>query len=148
MNSFLISVNAVLPMFLLIALGIGLRRFPFMNPQIADGLNSFTFKVLLPVLLFNNIYSGELGTVVRPRLIVFCVVASVAIWLLSIPITHLTQKERSKRGALIQGMYRSNFIIFGLPIVINIFGADKAAVTSFMIAVIVPLFNLLAVTTL
>jgi predicted permease len=148
MDSFLIAVNAVLPMFLLIALGIVLRRLPFMRPQIADGINSLAFKVLLPALLFNNIYGGELSAVVRPRLIVYCLAGTVVIWLISILITHLAEKGKSKRGALIQGMYRSNFIIFGLPIVINLFGSDKVAVTSFMIAVIVPLFNLLAVITL
>lgn len=148
MDSFLIAANAVLPMFLLIALGIVLRRFPFMRPEIADGINSLAFKVLLPTLLFNNIYGGELSAVVRPRLIIYCLAGAITIWLISILITHLAEKRKSKRGALIQGMYRSNFIIFGLPIVINLFGPDKAAVTSFMIAVTVPLFNLLAVITL
>ncbi len=46
---------------------------------------------------------------------------------------------------LIQGIFRSNFILFGLPVTIALCGEENSGVTSMVIAVIIPLFNILAV---
>ncbi|OJT80428.1 transporter, partial [Clostridioides difficile] len=54
-------------------------------------------------------------------------------------------KDNKTRGALIQGVFRSNFVIFGIPVTISLFGDKSIGVTSLLIAVIVPMFNVLSV---
>ena len=46
---------------------------------------------------------------------------------------------------MIQAIYRSNFVIMGLPIAMNIYGHGNVAVTEMLIAVIVPIYNVMAV---
>lgn len=55
------------------------------------------------------------------------------------------EKDNRKRGVLIQGIFRSNFVIFGLPVASSLFGDDKIGVVAILIATVVPLFNMLAV---
>lgn len=49
---------------------------------------------------------------------------------------------------LIQGMFRSNYVIMGIPVATALLGADQLGTVSILIAVIVPLFNMLAVVVL
>lgn len=49
---------------------------------------------------------------------------------------------------MIQAMYRSNFILLGVPLVENIYGPEGAAIPMMLTAVVVPIYNILAVFTL
>ena len=49
---------------------------------------------------------------------------------------------------MIQGVFRSNFVIFGIPVATSIYGDGNVGTTAMLIAVIVPLFNMLAVISL
>ena len=49
---------------------------------------------------------------------------------------------------MIQAIYRSNFVILGLPIAANLFGGEKLTTTAVAVTIVVPLFNVLAVVVL
>ena len=66
---------------------------------------------------------------------------------LALGYTLLTESRRSA-AALIQGMFRSNYVIMGIPVATALLGADQLGTVSILIAVIVPLFNMLAVVVL
>ncbi|MBQ4494244.1 MAG: AEC family transporter, partial [Selenomonadaceae bacterium] len=53
--------------------------------------------------------------------------------------------DNKRRGVLVQAIFRSNFVLMGVPIVANIFGDENIAVSTMMIAIIVPMYNILAV---
>lgn len=54
--------------------------------------------------------------------------------------------SRNRRGpSIIQGLFRSNYVIFGVSLVTNVFGAEEAAAASILSAVLVPMYNVLAV---
>ena len=53
-----------------------------------------------------------------------------------------------KMLAMIQGIYRSNFVIIGLPIAKSLMGGSQMGTVAVLIAVVVPVFNMLAVITL
>ncbi|MDE6613212.1 MAG: AEC family transporter, partial [Clostridia bacterium] len=50
------SINAVVPIILLILLGYFLKRFKFLNDTFVKIGNKFVFKVCLPCMLFINVY--------------------------------------------------------------------------------------------
>ena len=54
-------------------------------------------------------------------------------------------REPKQRGVIIQGLFRSNYVIFGVSLVTNVFGAEEAAAASILSAVLVPMYNVLAV---
>ena len=69
----------------------------------------------------------------------------ILVFLLLFIIIPLLEKDNRKRGVIIQGIFRSNFVIFGVPVCEALFGQNATGVASMLIAVVVPLFNFLAV---
>ena len=49
---------------------------------------------------------------------------------------------------MLQGMFRSNFVLFGIPITTALFGDTAAGLAAILISVIIPLYNVLAVLSL
>ena len=133
MDSFLIALNAVMPTFLLLAFGYFLRNAHFVDGAYLKQTNALTFKFFLPVLLFNNIYKTRIAEIFDGTL---CLVVPRAV------------REPRQRGVVIQGLFRSNYVIFGVSLVTNVFGAEHAAAASMLSAVLVPMYNVLAVVAL
>lgn len=143
-----ICVQAVIPIFILLLIGYIVRRTGITDAAFTSRLNSVCFKVLFPFLMFHNIYSSDIAAVINGRLVVFAVAAVMCVYAAAVVLTLVIEKEPPSRGALIQAIYRSNFVIMGMPLAMNIYGRGNVGVTAVMIAVIVPLFNVLAVITL
>ena len=55
------------------------------------------------------------------------------------------EKDNRSRGAMLQGLFRSNFVLLGLPLVENIFGPEAVAVPTMMIAVVSPIYNIVSI---
>lgn len=142
-----ISLNAIAPLFLLMILGNIIIKCKLISSNTTSELNRITFLIFIPVLLFNNIYQTNIKDVIQPKLIAYSVLALLTLWGISFVVTILIEKEPSTRGAMIQGMYRSNFTLYGLPVVVFLYGESNVGVTSFMIAIVVPMANILAVVT-
>lgn len=145
MDNFIFSLNVVLPLVFLMFLGVFLRKIKIFDEDFLKKLNRFAFKVLLPILLFNNIYTSEISKKVDIYFVIFGVIivlGTIGILFIVIP---KYEKDNRNRGVLIQGLYRSNFIIFGMPLCANIFGDEGLAVVTTLIAIIIPIYNFAAV---
>lgn len=148
MSDFQICANAIIPIFLIMALGYLARSLGAIKREDVPRLNKLAFRYFMPVMLFYSIYSSDIKTAVQPKLLLFSAVCVLAEYLFALGFALLTEKDSAKRGVMIQGMYRSNFVIIGLPLAgALVEGADLSGVVV-LIAVIVPMFNILAVITL
>ena len=145
-SNFIICIKAVIPMFLMLALGYGGRLMKLTDDSLSAKMNSLCFKMLFPFLMFHNIYASRIDEGLR--LIVFAVAAVMAVYGAATLFTLRIEKSARSRGAMIQAIYRSNFVIMGLPVATNIYGHGNVGVTAVLVAIIVPLFNVLAVVTL
>ena len=148
MESFFVALNAVLPMFIMLFIGFLVRKLKILQDSFLPQLNKIVFNVFFPFLMFNNIYGSDFSSVFSPKLLAFAVIGVFTIYFLSIGFTLLVEKSNYSRGAMIQAIYRSNFVLMGLPIAANIFGKDKLGMTAVLVAVVVPIYNMLAVITL
>ena len=54
-------------------------------------------------------------------------------------------QKYSSRGALIQSLFRSNYVILGVPLSYAIYGEQGSAIASMLIALVIPMYNVLAV---
>lgn len=148
MQNFIISFNVVFPIFILISLGYALKCTGLLKGETVKNMNSIVFKVFLPVMLLKNVYDSNISAVFDAKLIIFsvsCVLLSVIILLLTVP---RFEKINSKRGVLIQGMFRSNFVILGLPVAEALCGDSATGTAAILVSIIVPIFNFMAVITL
>lgn len=135
-------------MFILLAIGFTVRKTGIVNDMELKKMNRLAFDVLFPFLMFSNIYNSHIVEIVNLRLIVFTLAAIGIEYAAATAVTLKIEKSGASRGAMIQAIYRSNFVIMGLPIATNIYGHGNVGVTAVMIAIVVPLYNVLAVTTL
>lgn len=148
MENLMISANAVLPMCLVMALGYGTRRLGWLRREEISTINKIAFRIFLPCLLYYNIYCSDLSGSFDPLLMAYTVGGVLLTFGLALGYTLLTEKLPERRGVLIQGMFRSNYVIMGIPVATALLGADQLGTVSILIAVIVPLFNMLAVVVL
>lgn len=148
MSAFHVCLNAVAPIFLMMALGFLARGLGAIKREDVPKLNKLVFRWFMPVMLFYNIYTSELSRAVQPKLLAFTALCVLCAYGLSLGYVLLTEKDKNKRGVKIQGLYRSNFVIIGIPLAAQLVeGADLGPVVV-LIAVVVPMFNVLAVVTL
>lgn len=148
MENLMISANAVLPMCLVMAIGYGTRRLGWLRREEISTINKIAFRIFLPCLLYYNIYCSDLSGSFDPLLMAYAVGGVLLTFGLALGYTLLTEKLPERRGVLIQGMFRSNYVIMGIPVATALLGADQLGTVSILIAVIVPLFNMLAVVVL
>ncbi len=135
-------------MFLIMAIGILLRRKNFMNETEVKKLNKLVFNVFFPCLMFSNIYGAEIGEAVDLKMIIYAVSMILLVYFGAMAIVVKIEPSNRSRGAMIQAIYRSNFVILGLPIAANLFGGEKLTTTAVAVTIVVPLFNVLAVVVL
>ena len=148
MNSFIVCFNAILPIFLVIALGFFAKRVGFIREEEVPRMNAVAFKVFMPIMCFYNMYTSDLSTALRPKLILFAVLGVLAEYGLSWLYARLFVSEPRRRGVVIQGLYRSNYLIIGIPIANSLLGGSELGTVSVVAAVVVPIFNVLAVISL
>lgn len=146
--NFIIAVEAVFPIFLLILLGMGARRLKLLTDLELKHVNNAVFQVMFPFMMFYNIYSADFSGVLIPSYFVFCVGMLFLVYFLGAAFALLTIGDCKSRGAFIQACYRGNLVLMGLPIMQNLMGEEALGLTAIMLAVIVPLYNILAVVTL
>lgn len=146
MENLLFSINATLPIFLLMVLGYVLYLLKIVSRSFAKQLNSFVFRIALPAELFVDMAGQDFASAWDGRFVLFCFVVT----LLSIGIAALTaklvlRKDRSERGEFIQAAYRSSAAILGVAFIQNIYGEGNTAKSALMMIGSVPLYNIFAV---
>jgi len=145
MESLKLSFECVVPIFLLISLGYALRAFNVVKKETFNAMNKLVFKVFLPILLFKNIYETDIGKVFDLRYFCFIVVGVICVFIVGYVAVMFITKDDSRRGVMLQGFFRSNFAILGLPLIKSICGEKSGGLASLTVAIVVPLFNVLAV---
>ena len=145
MENLMLSANAVLPMFMLLAAGFLSQKAGVLTREDVPRFNKVAFRIFLPCLLFYNIYCSDLSAAVKPGLIIYAVCGVLLVFAAAyLSVQHLVRKEDWK-GVIAQGIFRSNFVIMGIPIAQALVGADQLGAVTVLIAVVVPLFNFLSV---
>lgn len=145
MESILLSFQVMLPVFLTILLGAFLQKIGLMPKRMIGDLNRLCFKCFLPVMLFNNVRATDFRQYFEWHLISYAIVSVLLLFAVLLWIIPRTVQQPEQQSVMIQGIYRSNYVILGIPIVSNIYQGESIATITMLIAIIVPLFNLLAV---
>jgi predicted permease len=130
------------------ALGYVLKRLGMYDVVTLKTINKLVFKVFLPIYLFYSIYSTDLSVAFNPKVMIFSVFGILTWFLLLMIMVPLFEKNNAKRGVMVQAMFRSNFVLFGLPVAISLCGEDKIGITSLLMGIVIPIYNVLAVITL
>ena len=145
MENLIFSLNATVPVFMMIILGMILRRIGWIDQQFASKMNKFVFLVPLPVLVFEDLATLDFNEVWDTKFVLFCFFVTIASIFLVIIISFLI-KDKKNQGEFIQSSYRSSAALLGIALIQNIYG--KATIAPLMIIGSVPLYNIIAVAVL
>ena len=145
MENLIFSLNATIPIFLMMLLGMLFRKLGWMDEVFAAKMNKFVFLVPLPVLLFEQLATVDFSEVWDIKFILFCFVVT-AISITISTLISLLWKDRSVKGEFIQATYRSSAALLGIAFIQNIYGT--AGMAPLMIIGSVPLYNIMVVVVL
>ena len=145
MENLIFSLNATIPIFLMMLLGMLFRKLGWMDEVFAAKMNKFVFLVPLPVLLFEQLATVDFSEVWDIKFILFCFVVT-AISITISTLISLLWRDRSVKGEFIQATYRSSAALLGIAFIQNIYGT--AGMAPLMIIGSVPLYNIMAVVVL
>ena len=152
MSDLLFSLNIVMPMASLLAIGYLFKRTHFFSEEFIASGKRLCFYVLLSCSLFKNLYDSNLEKIPY-RFITFLVFAILIEILISFLAAKKIAERREETGVIIQGLFRSNFAYIGIPLA-SMFFTDAALLerTSSEISLasifVIPLFNIFAVISL
>lgn len=147
MNSVVLSLNVVFPMVALISVGYVLKKVKMVDKHTLNTMNKVAFRVLISSMLFVNIYRFQLEAILKREnfKIISFVVICVALEIIGgFVVFKKITKDPKKLPVMIQGIFRTNLILFGIAITQALYNGS-AGVTSLLAAVMVPAFNIIAV---
>ena len=142
LSNLIFCLNATIPIFLLMVLGYIFKKIHIFDDALTSGMNSFVFKVALPILVYKELASQDFKDIWDAGFILYCFFATlISIIIAYIIATFFTDK--TIRSEFVQGSYRSSAALLGVGIAINLYG--NAGMVPLMIIGAVPLYNIVAV---
>lgn len=148
MESLIFALEAVMPIVIMVAIGYFIKRIGFVKAELAKTVNKMVFRIFLPAMLFLNVYKIESLAEVELDYVLYALLATVAIFVFSIPVALLASDRGERRGALLQACFRSNYALIGIPLAQSLFGEAGVKVATLLSAASIPLLNILAVISL
>lgn len=136
------SLNATLPIFMMMVVGYVLKRIHFVDEKTTNVINKMVFKVFLPALLFIDLAKQDFVSMWDSSFVLFCAITT----LVSIAVSYLLSLiavGKFDRGEFIQASYRSAAATLGIAFMTNIY--DNVAMVALMIIGSVPIYNIVAV---
>jgi hypothetical protein len=145
MDNLNVAITAVLPFLCYIGFGYLAKELHLVEEPFMKQLNQMIFRLFFPFMMFYNIYNTDNGLQFDIRfagISIATILVLVALLMIFVPVI---EKENPKRGVIVQAVYRSNFVLFAVPLTESVFGSEGASAAAPMVAIIVPLYNVLAV---
>ena len=145
MEMILLALNVVFPLFFIMAVGYLTRRTGIVDNQGVGVVNRLLYWVFLPVLLFMSVYTTDLGEVFNVPVIVYSVVGTFVIFVISFFLLPKIGTKRDQCGVIVQALVRGNEVYYGFPVVIALIGADYLGVMSVVVAFAAIEYNILSI---
>lgn len=145
LQNFIICVNAVIPSAIYLAIGITLKLLHVVTDQEVKRFTHFTFIALYPFLMFDNLYGKDISEHMNWSLIIYVMLFLTFQITSSWIFVCKTQPDNYNRGAMIQALFRSNIVLMGLPIAVNLFGKGNVTSVAVILMFVVPTYNIVTV---
>ena len=149
MEDFLFSLNIILPLAALMALGYFFHQIGLFSDAFIKQGKKLCFYALLSSTLFKNLYDSTLAET-PVNLILLVVLSIIGEFIVSIFIAKALSDNRNQIGVIIQGAVRSNFAYIGIPLASMMFSeselvAKASSEISILSIFVIPLFNIFSV---
>ena len=141
------GLQVVFPLFSFMLVGYGVRKIGWLTEDIFSRINNVVFRLFMPLLVFlngSNVDRQEIVSLTNVRVLVLALVGVGTILGISLFICKFFIADIQKRAVIVQGIYRSNLVLFGLPVILTIYGGAHTGTVSLLILFITPTYNIIA----
>ena len=143
MEQFWTSFNIVMPLVIMMATGMLIRRVGLVSGDAFRVINRIVYYIGIPTLVFYSVVTDR--TPARWQYALW-VAGSVSVaFVISMLLALVLSKDPAKRGTLAQAAYRSNDGIFGLAVASALLGEGNTGTMAFTLVVSASLFGLTGV---
>ena len=145
------TLNAITPIFLIIAIGYLLFRTRIVGEEVWSAIEHICFYLLLPFLIIRTLSRANLGSVPIADFMLVLVVAIIGMSLLLILVHTALRRRYPNAGptftSLFQGITRFHGFV-ALATIGPLYGDEGVALAALALAIMVPMLNILSVTVL
>lgn len=145
LQNFIICVNAVVPSAIYLLIGIILRLAGVVTESEVKKFTHMVFVALYPFIMFDNLYGKNIAEHMDLKLGLYALGFTFLQFLIAWKFVCVIEKDNYERGAMIQALYRSNYVLMGFPIAINLFGKGNITAVAIIMMLVVPFYNVSAV---
>lgn len=143
MENFIYSINATMPVFLVMIIGWCLKKMRFLTDEFVSVADKLVFKVALPVVVFRDIATADLSKDFEWKFVLFCFFGTCVFFGVTWLFAEICIKDKCLIGSFVQGAFRGSAAILGLAFAENIYGSS--GLVPMMIVASIPLFNIFSV---
>lgn len=143
MDSFIYSINATVPIFLVMIIGWVIKKLGVIDDNFVNKANKYVFNVALPFLLFKDISGADMTSQFDIRFVLYCMLVTTAFFGIVWIGTEIFMKDDTQKGSFVQCACRSSAAILGMAFIQNMYSSTGMA--PLMIVSAVPLFNIYSV---
>ena len=144
MESLLFSAKTVLPLLIMMAVGFAARHLGWVDNYATKQMNACVFRIFLPLLLTFNIMDTPQDAAVDTRTLIYALITTMLCFAVLFTLIPRLVRERRDRGVIIQCVARSNYAIFGIPLVNMMYPNADVSIAAMMVAIVVPVFNVMS----
>ena len=144
MESLLLSLNVTVPIFIMMAVGYLLRALNVMDDNFIRQMNQLNFRVFLPLQTFKSLYTTDFASIWNGKLLLLVFFSVIAMFLAGMYFSRFLTDDNAKRGTMVSIFFRSNYSYIGVPVAAAICGTADGNISTLVLAVTVPLYNILA----
>jgi len=141
METIVFSFNTVTPILLTVFLGMLLRKCSLINESTIQGVNKLCYNLLIPLNIFNSLYTSDFRSATDWRFIGFGVLFILVTLLLLCLITPQLFHDKVNCGEFIQGVFRGNVSLISISLLTNLYGNEGIRVMSLLFPLTLILYN-------
>lgn len=145
MENLIIATNAVVPFMVYIAIGVISKKLGLVKETFLRELNGVIFRVFFPFVMFSNLYKADFSTLKEADYVLFAILATLVLIVISFVLVPVFEKENSRKGVIIQAIFRSNSVLFAIPLAGRVLGEEASIKSSIIVAFLVPMYNIFSV---
>jgi len=144
-NDFLFSINVSMPIFIVMAIGMVLKKKGTINDSFVNMGTTLIFHIALPAKIFMDIVTCNIVEIMDLKFILFAAMSTIISFLSIWVIGEVFIKDKTQLGAFVHGAFRGNFVYVGLALISNIMEGRTVVYAALIIVFIMPIYNILAV---
>jgi len=140
---FLETLTITAPVFAMLLLGLLLKRVGWINDNFIHTASALVFNVTMPALLFLGIVHADLRSSLKPGVLIYFSVATLACFALAWGWA-IWRCPKADRGIYTQGAFRGNNAIIGLALAASMYGDYGISLGAVLAALVILFYNTLS----